>query len=95
MNEQVGRWDFFTNHARVLAAIAREPASRLRDVAAACDITERTAQNIVNDLDQAGYLHRERDGRRTHYTLHHPAEHQIPLADLLEVLTTSRSHASA
>ncbi len=69
LNEQPRTWGFLTNHARVLAAIASDPGSRLRDIAAACDITERTAQNIVNDLEQAGYRHRERKGRRTHYSL--------------------------
>ncbi|MFD9405404.1 hypothetical protein ACFWA4_42145 [Streptomyces sp. NPDC060011] len=53
----------------MLIIIARDLAARLRDIAAACDITQRTAQNIVNDLEQAGYRHRERKGRRTHYSL--------------------------
>ncbi|MFD9584920.1 MarR family transcriptional regulator [Streptomyces sp. NPDC059980] len=56
VNEQAGKWGFLTNHARVLVVIARDPGSRLRDIAAACDITERTAQNIVNDLEQGGYF---------------------------------------
>jgi DNA-binding MarR family transcriptional regulator len=38
---------------------------RLRDIAAACHITERIAQSIVTDLEDDGYLRRERDGRRT------------------------------
>ncbi|WP_241757269.1 helix-turn-helix domain-containing protein [Streptomyces sp. WAC00263] len=63
------RWTFFTNHARVLLTIARDPAVRLRDIAATCRITERTAQSIVGDLEQAGYLCRERMGRRNRYTL--------------------------
>ncbi|MEU9279746.1 helix-turn-helix domain-containing protein [Streptomyces sp. NPDC048341] len=56
MSEQAGQWHFFTNHARVLFAIARDPATRLRDIAAGCRITERTAQSIVTDLEQAGYM---------------------------------------
>lgn len=69
MSEQAGQWHFLTNHARVLFAIARGPAARLRDIAAVCRITERTAQSIVTDLEQAGYIRRERDGRRTRYIL--------------------------
>jgi DNA-binding MarR family transcriptional regulator len=65
-----GRWTFLTNHARVLMVIARDPVARLRDIAAACQTTERTVQIIVSDLERAGYLSRERDGRRTRYTLH-------------------------
>ncbi|MFF0191309.1 MarR family transcriptional regulator [Streptomyces sp. NPDC005244] len=49
----------------MLIVIAHDTAARLRDIAAACGITERTAQKIVNDLEQAGYIRRERNGRRT------------------------------
>jgi DNA-binding MarR family transcriptional regulator len=63
------RWSFVTNHARVLAYIASDPNARLRDIAAAVGITERTAAHIVNDLEQAGYLSRTRDGRRNQYSL--------------------------
>ncbi|WP_372478150.1 hypothetical protein [Streptomyces barringtoniae] len=43
MDRQAGGWDFLTNHARVLLAIAHDPTTRIRDIAAACHITERTA----------------------------------------------------
>ncbi|MEN1891345.1 MarR family transcriptional regulator [Streptomyces mirabilis] len=71
--------EFLTSHARVLIVVAHDPATRLSDIAAACHITERTAQNIVHDLEQAGYMRRERNGRRSRYilrmdgTLRHPA----------------------
>lgn len=84
-------WDFLTNHARVLLAIARDPTSRISDLAAACHVTYRTAQNIVRDLEHAGYLHRERVGRRTTYTvrpdmaLRHPAEAHLDFSDLMEL----------
>ncbi|MCT9114428.1 MarR family transcriptional regulator, partial [Streptomyces mirabilis] len=86
-------WSFLTNHARVLIVVARDPAIRLCDIAAACHITERTAQNIVHDLEQADYLRRERNGRRTRYnlcpdgTLRHPAEAHVPVRRLLELFT--------
>jgi DNA-binding MarR family transcriptional regulator len=89
------RWSFVTNHARVLACIAAEPNARLRDIAAAAGITERTAGQIVADLEQAGYLSKSRDGRRNQYAiegeeqLYHPrlegfATNQL-IALLLEV----------
>ena len=37
------RWNFLTNHARVLLCIARDPSVRLRDLAADLGITERSA----------------------------------------------------
>jgi Mn-dependent DtxR family transcriptional regulator len=63
-------WRFVTNHAHVLEAIATDPTIRLRDIAAEVGITERTAAQIVNDLDEAGYLTRTRDGRRNLYEVH-------------------------
>lgn len=68
-------WSFLTNHARVLLAVAAQPDARLRDLAAALDVTERTAFGIVTDLTDAGYLVKERDGRRNRY---HVQEH-LPL----------------
>jgi DNA-binding IclR family transcriptional regulator len=61
------RWSFVTNHARVLAHVAADPHARLRDIAATVGITERTAAQIVNDLERAGYLTKTRDGRRNQY----------------------------
>ena len=76
----------------MLIVVARDPAIRLCDIAAACRIAERTAQNIVTGLEQAGYLRRERAGRRTRYilrmdgTLRHPTEAHLPVRALLELL---------
>jgi DNA-binding MarR family transcriptional regulator len=75
------RWSFVTNHARVLAFVAAHPNARLRDVAATVGITERTAGQIVTDLEQAGYLSKSRDGRRNQYGL---ASNQV-IALLLEL----------
>ena len=40
---------------------------RLRDIAAALDITERSAYATVADLAEAGYVVKDRDGRRNSY----------------------------
>ncbi|MDF1597239.1 MAG: helix-turn-helix domain-containing protein [Acidimicrobiia bacterium] len=68
-------WGFLTIHARALLLIARNADARLRDIASAIDVTERTAYTIVADLAQAGYVIKERDGRRNRY---HIQEH-LPL----------------
>ncbi|WP_222720871.1 helix-turn-helix transcriptional regulator [Actinomadura sp. HBU206391] len=89
----VRRWTFLTNHARVLLEIARDPRIRLRDMAARAGITERAAQAIVTDLEQAGYLTRVRVGRRNHYTIdstrrfRHPAEADHRIEGLLNLFT--------
>jgi hypothetical protein len=73
----VGEWSFFTNHARVLICIARDPGIRLRDLAATIDITERSAYGIVTDLVNAGYVVKDKDGRRNRYQV----EAQLPLPE--------------
>jgi DNA-binding IclR family transcriptional regulator len=65
----MGHWSFLTNHAQVLVCIARDPAVRLRDIAARLGITERTAYGIVTELEEAGYLTKEKTGRRNRYEL--------------------------
>lgn len=86
-------WTFVTNHTRVLLCIARNPDVRLRDVAEEVEITERAVQRIVRDLADAGFLQRERIGRRNRYVINrtgamrHPAQvgHQVgALLDLLK-----------
>ena len=63
------RWSFLTNHARVLVCIAHDPGVRLRDIAASVGITERSAYGIVTDLAAAGYVVKEKDGRRNRYQI--------------------------
>jgi DNA-binding transcriptional ArsR family regulator len=73
----VTTWSFFTNHARVLICISGDPGLRLRDLAATLDITERSAYGIVSDLVEAGYVVKEKDGRRNRYRV----QAQLPLPE--------------
>jgi hypothetical protein len=66
---RVERWNFLTNHARVLLCIARDPGVRLRDVATGLGITERSAHGIVVDLTTAGYVVKHKHGRRNRYQI--------------------------
>jgi hypothetical protein len=70
-------WSFLTNHARVLLRIAQDPGARLRDIAATLGITERSAYGIVTDLTRAGYVVKEKDGRRNRYQI----QAHLPLPD--------------
>ena len=85
-------WTFLTNHTHVLICLASDPGIRLRDVAERVHITERAAQRIVADLEEAGILSRHRDGRRNRYELHlsgplrHPVERHRTVADLLHMV---------
>jgi DNA-binding IclR family transcriptional regulator len=73
----VPEWTFLTNHARALLCIADDPGIRLRDIAAELSITERHAYGIVADLTEAGYLVKEKDGRRNRYRV----RAHLPLPD--------------
>jgi DNA-binding MarR family transcriptional regulator len=63
------KWSLWTNHARTLLLIARNPEARLRDLAGELGVTERTAYEIVSQLIEAGYLLKEKIGRRNRYRI--------------------------
>ena len=73
----VANWTFLTNHARVLLCIAHDPGVRLRDIAASLGITERTAYGIVTDLAEAGYIVKQKNGRRNRYQI----QEHLPLPE--------------
>ena len=85
-------WTFLTNHAHVLLCLAATPESRVRDVAVRVGITERAVLRILHELEEAGYVSRERTGRRTHYRLdlgrpmRHPVERSRLVGDLVDAL---------
>ena len=87
-------WTFLSNHGHVMVCLARDPDTRLRDVAEQVGITERAVQGIVADLVRDGYVDKERLGRRNHYELHtelpmrHPLESDHLLGELLEAIAT-------
>jgi len=86
-------WTFLTNHAQVLLCLADTPDIRLRDVAERVGITERATQRILADLTEAGYVKRERIGRRNRYTIdrqhamRHSAQHGYEVNALIAALT--------
>lgn len=87
-------FSFLTSHAKTLLLIADDPRIRMRDIAGLLGITERRTQRIVADLAEAGYIERERDGRRnlytvsTHLPLGLPTQRDIDIGALLAILPT-------
>ena len=85
-------WTFLTNHARVLLLVANDPGVRLRDIADSLDITERSAFGIITDLVDAGYVIKERDGRRNRYhiqahlPLPEPTARERTVGEVLDLL---------
>jgi DNA-binding transcriptional ArsR family regulator len=90
--EAGGRWTVFTNHGHVLILLAQDPALVLREVAGKVGITERAVQRIIADLEEAGFLERERIGRQNRYrirtgqALRHPIEAHRTVGDLVGLI---------
>lgn len=86
------RWTFLTNHAHVLIELYTDPEQVLREVAAKVGITERAVQRIVQELEDEGYLIRERIGRRNRYRLlsgkplRHPIESHRTIDALVDLI---------
>jgi hypothetical protein len=82
-------WSFLTNRPGSRCASPFEPGARLRDIAGALGITERTAYSIVTDLTAAGYLDKQKDGRRSRYQIQahlplpEPASQEPAIGDVL------------
>ena len=93
----MANWSFLTNHGRALLCITQNPEVRLREIASDLGITERHAYAIVTDLTEAGYVVKERDGRRNRYQVQsHLALPELPdreraIGDVLDALTKGRA----
>ena len=93
LHEVAGRWTLLTGHGHVLVEIARHPDARIRDISPIVDLTERSVQAIVADLEAAGYLTRHRIGRRTRYSVNpdnpfrHSAQEGLRVGPVLDQLT--------
>ena len=94
----MGSWSFLTNHARALLCIAHDPGVRVRDLAAMVGVTERSAHTIVNDLVEAGYVLKEKDGRRNRYRiqehlpLRDPITQERTIGEMLDLLVGVNTH---
>lgn len=90
--EIVRDWTFLTNHLHVLLVLSSRGDVVLREVSSLVGITERAVQKIVMELEEAGYLKRERVGRVNHYTvdldkpLRHPLEKHQTVGALIRLL---------
>jgi DNA-binding MarR family transcriptional regulator len=85
-----------TNHAHVLLLLARNPSMVLREVALLVRITERAVQRIIADLEDGGFIEREKVGRQNHYRimrerkLRHAVEGHRTIGDLLRIIDEVR-----
>jgi DNA-binding Lrp family transcriptional regulator len=91
-------WSLLSNHGHALICIAQQPDIRLWELAETIGIRERSAQRIVNQLVDAGYVtrhHHDHHGARVTYTVdrdHHlrrPHLQDYTVRDLLDTFAPS------
>lgn len=88
-----GSWTFLSNHGHVLIYLGKNPEARIREIADAVGITERSAQGIIADLEEGGYITINRIGRRNAYRINsarkfrHPEESDQSIAPLLKIFS--------
>jgi predicted ArsR family transcriptional regulator len=76
-----------------MRGIAHDPGTRLRDIAARLGITESSVHGIITDLTAAGYLVKQKDGRRNRYQIQahlplpEPASRERTVGEVLALLT--------
>ena len=84
-------WTFLSNHGHVLIHLTRFPDSLVREIAESVGITERSAQAILADLQEAGYIRVVKNGRRNSYKVNanrkfrHPSEATKSISSLLNI----------
>ena len=75
-----------------MIVLSQDDAMVLRDVATRVGITERAVQRIIADLEEGGFIQRERFGRQNRYristtqTLRHPIESHRTIGELLSMI---------
>jgi len=90
-------WTFLSNHGHVLVCLGQDPEVRIRDVADKVGITERAVQQIIADLEEAGYVERTRTGRRNRYRVRragrfrHPIERRVRVGEFLDLVSGTGS----
>ena len=95
--DNVHRWTFLTNHAHVLILLSQDSSIVLRQVASRIGITERAVQRIIADLEEDGFIERQKIGRKNHYrilverALRHPIEAHRTIGDLIALIANRGS----
>lgn len=86
-------WTFLTNYTHVLVVLARDPRTRIRDIAEQVGITQRAVQHILAELVADDVLRISKQGRRNEYQinrskrLRHGLESGKSVGDLLQLVS--------
>jgi len=92
------KWNFITNHGLVLLYISHNPQCTMREMAVALNVTERSIQRVLEDLEAEGYITWQRTGKGNNYEINHTRglKHELTrdviVSDLLDLLGHKRKH---
>ena len=92
-NQETHQWGFLTNHCQILVLLARDPNSRISELARELGVTQGTVQRILNELVADQILTVKKEGRRNSYTINHhkPLRHTVEgnrrIGELLDLLS--------
>ncbi len=96
--DQTSGAPLLTKHFLALMCIASNPEIRLLDIARELAITERRAYTIVKAVTEAGYVVKEKTGRRILYQIQDDlvipelVEQGLAIGEVLDLLVSTRKH---
>jgi DNA-binding Lrp family transcriptional regulator len=88
------KWTFLSNHGRVFCYLARHPRATIEKLAQDANLSVAGVHRIINDLEEGGYIIRQKVGRCNEYTVHpelpmrHHLEWDRTVADILIPIST-------
>jgi DNA-binding MarR family transcriptional regulator len=90
------KWTFFSNYGHVYFLLAMNKDLIVREIAVKVGITERSVQGIIQELEGAGYISKEKVGRSNRYsvvadtTLRHHLEGNVKTKDLVSLIKKAK-----
>ena len=79
------KWNFLSNYGLVLTHLFQNSTATLREIARGTDLTERAVYQIVRELEESGYIKKQRVGRRNTYTIDQSALFSFPVYQGLNI----------
>jgi predicted transcriptional regulator len=84
------RWNFLSNHGLVILHIVQNPQATLREIALGTGLTERAVYQIVRELEEGGFISKQKMGRRNAYNLNRPGILGYPVYGQVSVVDVGR-----
>lgn len=69
VKDKKNQWNVLSNHGLVLICLHNYEGYPMRLIGEVIGITERAVQRIISDLEESGYIVREKEGRKNKYTI--------------------------